>query len=320
MLRSFDDAAVKPFPSAALASLSLLLLTPHYNNTIIHCAMNHEKLFPRPESTWSSPKDLLLVLHLACLAAGYAPFLNVATRVTTSAHAHAFIRCVEQKSKNGAGCQATFCMVEWLNPKNPTGPCKMHLPPRIVSAVSPGELNTVLAHHHSQENSGHARVCPPLLVSNHSPTVVTSGTGHVVTSARVQNKHRADPALAPPALPPSPRQPASTPLELKVGTTVFDAGQVTAIEASLRSAARRAKCQMSVVRTKDLLFKCRGKDSNDLACSFQVRLVPAPGGSTTDFTCKEITPDHSCLPEFEDPTPELDTVLSYFVRSREGAR
>ncbi|KAK4051111.1 hypothetical protein OIO90_004852 [Microbotryomycetes sp. JL221] len=94
-------------------------------------------------------KDAVLVLHLATLAGGHTPNINLAARPTPTRTSHAFLRCVEPKKETRTGCQATLLYLEYLNKGKPNGPCRIHLPPRSKD-------NTKLSEHHHQPDSGHS--------------------------------------------------------------------------------------------------------------------------------------------------------------------
>ncbi|SCZ89314.1 BZ3500_MvSof-1268-A1-R1_Chr1-1g01100 [Microbotryum saponariae] len=224
-----------------------------------------QKLWPVPGTRWDSPKDLLLVMQLATLAAGYSATANLASRVTPTATAHAFIRCIEAKTPNSGGCQSTLAVLQYANAKNPHGTCRVQLPPKAGKSAKPS-----LKDHHSHPDSGHLKV------------------GDVI-------------------------QPTEPPMSLEVGPTVYTLADINKLEAYARADSRRDphNAVITVVRSKDILFKCRGKNDNDDACLWQIRLTPTSAGAKT-YTCKEIEPDHTCEPAHPAPSAHLNTVLDYF--------
>lgn len=116
-------------------------------------------LWPADDSTWDSPKDVVLVLHLATLASGYSPNINLAARPTPTRTSHAFLRCVEPKKPHRTGCQATLLYLEYLTKsKKGNGQCKVHLPPRSKDTQK-------LCDHHGQPDSGHSEFVGALDVS-----------------------------------------------------------------------------------------------------------------------------------------------------------
>ncbi|KAK4048301.1 hypothetical protein OIV83_004822 [Microbotryomycetes sp. JL201] len=112
-------------------------------------AKSHKDLWPTDEMVFDSPKDAVLVLHLATLAGGHAPNINLAARPTPTRTSHAFLRCVEPKKEKRTGCQATLLYLEYMNKGKQNGPCRIHLPPRSKD-------NTKLSEHHHQPESGHS--------------------------------------------------------------------------------------------------------------------------------------------------------------------
>ncbi|ORY81827.1 hypothetical protein BCR35DRAFT_303996 [Leucosporidium creatinivorum] len=117
---------------------------------------SYKDLWPTDDSTWDSPKDVVLVLHLATLASGYTPNINLAARPTPTRTSHAFLRCVEPKKPHRTGCQATLLYLEYLTrSKKGNGPCKVHLPPRSKDTQK-------LCDHHGGEDSGHSECVGPL--------------------------------------------------------------------------------------------------------------------------------------------------------------
>ncbi|KAM0791149.1 hypothetical protein ACM66B_005634 [Microbotryomycetes sp. NB124-2] len=110
---------------------------------------SYKDLWPADEMVFDSPKDAVLVLHLATLAGGHAPNINLAARPTPTRTSHAFLRCVEPKKEKRTGCQATLLYLEYMNKGKANGPCRIHLPPRSKD-------NTKLSEHHHQPDSGHS--------------------------------------------------------------------------------------------------------------------------------------------------------------------
>ena len=139
-------------------SLSFLLLS-HSSLLTPMTITSYKDLWPSDDSTWDSPKDVVLVLHLATLAAGYSPNINLAARPTPTRTSHAFLRCVEPKKPHRTGCQATLLYLEYLTrSKKGNGPCKVHLPPRSKDTQK-------LCDHHSVPDSGHSECVGHLDVS-----------------------------------------------------------------------------------------------------------------------------------------------------------
>lgn len=325
--RSKDDTDERQRNSLLLSSF----LHPSHSHPL---AMSHLDLWPGQESDWDSTKDLLLALHLATLATGAHSFLNVVARPTPSIGAHSFIQCAERPSTDFPGCTSTFCMVQWINPKDQNGPCRMHLPPRI-SGGKKGGADTWLSHHHrGGEKPTHGIFCEPLKVSLPllSSPFPSCGTLRFLGARqpRQQNARACSrrvfwltrPAVV---LPFQPLQKSSKPLSLEVGPQVLTETDIVALEASIRVAGRLVGSQIAMVRTKDILVRCRGKskgeDGSADLCQFQVRFVPAPApNGPGSYTCKEITPNHSCEPEVGEPSKELKAILDFFVRFPEPAR
>jgi hypothetical protein len=252
----------------------------------------HRALWFEPGSTWDSPKDVLLVAQLATLAAGFTSTVNLASRVTPTATAHAFIRCIEVKTKESGGCQSTLALIQYIDPSNASGPCRVQLPPRATNLKT---AKPALWEHHSHPDSGHLRISDPIQVSFSLP---------VRTLIRLAADSNSFP------------QTSTTPIVLDVGlpNLVIDAAKVNALEASIRAAARRSGCSVTVIRSKDILFKCRSKSASG-ACSFQVRLA-RKAHEPPSWTCTEIDPHHTCDPGFSKPSAALTEVLDFFVSFR----